>query len=132
MIFDWWHAAAISLAMAHATWYRYHFPFVPDYHQREELAIEASLFLEPEDHAEQALEPLMAPVVAALINKDERHLITDPIIDKAALISRHVGLCVALFDFNENINAWAYGPLRDTFNASLELLPAGTVDLSTD
>jgi hypothetical protein len=132
MIFDWWHVAAISLAMAHATWYRYHFPFVPDYHQREELAIEAGLFFEPEDHAEQALEPLMAPVVAALINKDERHLITDPIIDKAALIARHVGLCVALIDFNENINAWAYSPLRDTFNASLELLPAGTVDLSTD
>jgi hypothetical protein len=132
MIFDWWHVVAISLAMAHATWYRYHFPFVPDYHQREELAIEAGLFLEPEDHAELALEPLMAPVVTAMINKDERHLITDPIIDKAALIARHEGLCVVLFDLSETINTWAYGPLRDTFNASLELLPAGTVDLSTD
>jgi hypothetical protein len=132
MIFDWWHVAAISLAMAHATWYRYHFPFVPDYHQREELSIEASLFLEPEDHAEQVMEPLMAPVVTALIYKDERHLITDPIIDKAALIAHHEGLCLALFDLSETINAWAYDPLKDTFYASLELLPAGTVDLSTD
>lgn len=104
MIFDWWHVAAISLAMAHATWYRYHFPFVPDYHQRKELAIEAGLFLEPEDYAGQVMEPLMAPVVAALINKDERHLITDPIIDKALLIARHEGLCVALFDLSETIN----------------------------
>lgn len=132
MIFDWWHVAAISLAMAHATWYRYHFPFVPDYHERDELAIEAGLFLEPEDYAGKAIEPLMIPVVTALINKDERHLISDPILDRAVLITRHENLCIALFDLSETINTWVYAPLRDTYYASLELVPEGTADLSTD
>ena len=118
--------------MAHATWYRYHLPFVPDYQEREELAIETGLFIEPEDHADQIMQPLMAPVVMALIKKDERHLITEPIIDKAALIAHYEGLCVALFDLSEIINTWVHGPITDTFYASLDLLPAGTVDLSTD
>jgi hypothetical protein len=132
MIIDWWHVAAISLAMAHATWYRYHFSFVPDYHQREELAIEAGLFLEPEDYAGKTIEPLMAPVVTALINKNERHLITDPIIDRALLIARHEDLCVAIFELSESINTWVYGPLREKFYASLDLVPEGTADLSTE
>jgi hypothetical protein len=74
----------------------------------------------------------MAPVVTALINKDERNLITDPIIDRALLITRQEDLCMALFELNETINTWVYGPLRDKFYASLDLVPAGTADLSTD
>ena len=74
----------------------------------------------------------MAPVVTALINKNERHLITDPIIDRAFLITRHEGLCLALFNLSETINTWVYGPLREKFYASLELVPEGTADLSTD
>ena len=103
-MFDWWHVAAISLAMAHFTWIRYHYQFVSDYDQRDELDIEASLFLDPEEQSEHLISPLMAPVISTLINKDERHLITDPIIDRAAQISHYENLCEALFRLNKRIN----------------------------
>lgn len=49
---DWWHVVAITIAIGHATWFRYYYQFDPDYSERDELDIEAGIFLEPLDYSE--------------------------------------------------------------------------------
>jgi hypothetical protein len=58
---------AITIAMAHFTWFRYRYPFVPDYAHREELEVEKGLFIHPEEHIQQIFFPIFTPVVYSVL-----------------------------------------------------------------
>jgi hypothetical protein len=67
---NWWHVIAISVAMAHFSWIRYHYTFT--FEPREEELIETDLFNEPEYQISNIIVPYINPVIERLSTKKGR------------------------------------------------------------
>jgi hypothetical protein len=63
--FNWWHVVAITTAMAHFSWIRYHYKFTYD-KDREEEEVERGLFNDPELQINSVIVPYISPVIDKL------------------------------------------------------------------
>ena len=73
---NWWHVVAISVAMAHFSWIRYHYKF--KFEPREEELIESDLFNESEYQTSNLIVPYLGVVLDKLKSKEGRDEIAEP------------------------------------------------------
>ncbi len=111
---------AISVAMMHFSWVRYHYKYT--FEPREEELIESDLFNEPEYLANNLLSPYLQPVLERLCTKHGRMELLEPLYTLGETVFiRNKSVCLGLHFINDNIERFLYEPLDHTLYALMDI-----------
>ena len=128
---NWWHVVAISVAMAHFSWIRYHYRFT--FEPREEELIESDLFNEAEYQTSNLLVPYLKVVLDKSITKEGRDEITEPLYAMGeSVFMRNEAVCIGLLALNSGLNRFVYEPLDQLVYSLMDISsPQATVPLTS-
>ena len=128
---NWWHVVAISVAMAHFSWIRYHYRFT--FEPREEELIESDLFNEAEYQTSHLLVPYLEVVLDKSITKEGRDEITEPLYSMGeSVFMRNEAVCIGLLALNSGLNRFVYEPLDQLVYSLMDISsPQATVPLTS-
>ena len=128
---NWWHVVAISVAMAHFSWIRYHYRFT--FEPREEEFIESDLFNEAEYQTSHLLVPYLEVVLDKSITKEGRDEITEPLYAMGeSVFMRNEAVCIGLLALNSGLNRFVYEPLDQLVYSLMDISsPQATVPLTS-
>lgn len=128
---NWWHVVAISVAMAHFSWIRYHYRFT--FEAREEELIESDLFNEAEYQTSHLLVPYLKVVLDKSITKEGRDEITEPLYAMGeSVFMRNEAVCIGLLALNSGLNRFVYEPLDQLVYSLMDISsPQATVPLTS-
>ena len=128
---NWWHVVAISVAMAHFSWIRYHYRFT--FEPREEELIESDLFNEAEYQTSHLLVPYLKVVLDKSITKEGRDEITEPLYAMGeSVFMRNEAVCIGLLALNYGLNRFVYEPLDQLVYSFMDISsPQATVPLTS-
>ena len=128
---NWWHAIAISVAMAHFSWIRYHYKYT--FEPREEELIESDLFNDPEYQTSNLIVPYLEVVLDKSVTKEGREEIAEPMYALGeSVFMRNETVCIGLLGLNSELEKYVYEPLdRLAFELMDISSPIATVPLTS-